>query len=357
MRVALALWVAAIAPTSLAAQDRPEPIRPEPIDVFGREVVRGEPSGQSGGDRDGSGGGRSGSSRGSSSAAGAQMVTVTLGAAVYTVKPAVATELQAFVSDYSKYQNAGTVMTAIASLLSVVGAISLNPSVPNFDVALKLQTADLNDLATALSAPSAWAINARSEAMLYCELNMIKAAGRPGGNQESRMWQAVRNILANPDKYQGGMKFSPNTRQLNLKPEAGARYRNGIGVNLSPSDVAVLRNLTNSMLGYGPARDFIVQSDFIIGLNSLNGPLVKLNGRDLLLLNYALLTVGPSTRAALNLQFSQLMYTLGMNSQMWALMRDFLVDEAWQDWVGEVAPIVGINGLEDELPEQSDVIG
>lgn len=235
------------------------------VDGYVHEKPDGPEAGATGGGASGNGGGKAGSGK---SVPVRPEVTVTLGPTSYKVRPEAALDMQQLLDQYRQQSgwSLPKVLTAIASALYMFNLVNLDSSVPAYDAALKLVNPEsAEQIAAALSATDGMSAAIRVSFLREIDVRLLSAARYNAA--EFKMWQALRDIIMNPERYQGGgIKYEKSTRQIQLRPEQGARYLNFDGSHFAPSDVAPLRLLVSEMLSYGPSRDAILQTDMLAGL-------------------------------------------------------------------------------------------
>ena len=330
----------------------------DPINVHADAHDKPEAGNHGGGAGNSHAGNKPGSK--SSTTANPAKVTVTIGSSSFQVSNTAQTRLKDFIAEYRATNNYGSIVSAIASAFAMFNLLAIDSTTPIPEATLNVtQTSfDTEELVVQLSAVSIWNGAMRTQAIAHVELQMASAASRPGANQEFRMWQALRDLLANPERYKGGgIKYDRASDKIIMRAAPGERYRGIAGSPVTDIDRMALRDLTNLLITFGPSRDYVMQTDYIYYLQSLNGELKNLSVRDELLLNKALLTLGKNSRDYLDQRFLDLSITKGASYSLWKKLRGFLVKESWNPHPGLASDsYIDELGFEDDMPQQSDIV-
>lgn len=346
---------------SLRAAAQPpgrDPITPDPIDVDvpygGEREPGGKEYGGRGVERPGTGkpGGKTPSTPVSRKA------TIQINGQTFTISADAESRVKDFFRNYKDQTQVGGFVAAIASIFTLFDLFNINSEFPAIDVIFKTATFDANEVVLKLSAVNVWNRAMRAQAAGIIESEMALALAR-GQTQEAKMWRMLRDIIANPERYQnGGIKWDAKEKKLMLRSLPAEAYRSvaGFTETLTPADISQLGALTNTLTYYAASRDFIIYADYIYELHLPYARFQKITMHDRMLLNKALLVLPPGVKNYLD---GAMLHNAGnpsMTYALWSKLRKFLANEEWN--MGRV-PDVSIDALgftNDDLPQQSDLV-
>lgn len=294
------------------------------------------------------------------------IVPVKINGKTFKVSKAARDRLKQWLHNNMPPAKAGENVSLIAAIFSLLGFVTLdsNDLKKAWGVAEAIndiKDSDVDEVVFQLSAVNIWtrAIRAQMAGMLEYE---IYDAAVNNQREEMRMWQRLRDVIANPERYQNGaIKIEGNnnsSKSIRVRNPAGERLRDNVAwTNLGWLDQQQLIAFTNTLWFFAVSRDFIASADFLPYLNPANGKLTEISKRDRALLNEAILHLPKQVRIALQAPLSTNRVHSGLNYEMWTDLHNSLDEQIWRS---DIDALLGADpdelGFTDDDPAQSDLI-
>jgi len=289
----------------------------------------------------------------------ARKSTVEINGQKFLVSADAEKRISTFLNSYKGHSQVGQIVAAIASFFSLADIFSnLDKDFPLLDASYRSATFNADEVILKLSTVSAYNRALRAQAVEIVEGEMGTAILK-GQTNEAKMWALLRDILANPERYQnGGIKWDPKGKSLINRAPVASAYRSiaGFDSQLSAADIQQLGRLTNILMYYASSRDFIVNADYIYDLKKDPTTFPKITLRDRMILNKALLTMPDDMKIYLSnaMQFNA--SQSAMNYNFWSKLKSFLYSDGWNTYIAVDSNLDSLGFPQDEEIYASDLV-
>jgi len=265
--------------------------------------------------------------------------------------------LLAFIQEMDSYNTAVDAVSVAGSWFVIFDLIRLDKGRPVLNAGYKIVTYSSDDIVKLIKATKMMKLNARIKAANYCELEWASSVTKKNF-EDAKMWIFFRSIFAKPERFEeGGIKINKDAKTIFHRADEADAYRAlaGFDESLTGTDIFQLGSLTTYLLYYPQSRDFIINADYIYDLHKNAAGFAKINCRDRILINMALLSLDINCKRYLQTAFTQNFNKAGLTGTFWIDLKDSLYDEKWSHQMPDSdIDLVGFTNI--DLPAQSDLV-
>jgi len=253
----------------------------------------------------------------------------------------------------------------VAAIISLWGFVTLDGEDYSraWDVAEgidDIRQTNVDEVVMRLSAPDIWnrAVRGQMNNMLIYEINDARLRN---STQEMQMWQQLREVIRDPQRYQnGGIRIEPSENglsKLQVREPAGQRFRGSPGWVLNAADKQQFAELTSILWQFPASRDHIASADYLVTVGMADGSGLRVNERDRVLVNEAVLALPSEVRAWVHRAARGNAEINSLTHSFWYEISQFCCSRIWRGdgTDGNPRPRDRLGFLDDD-PRQSDLI-